>query len=255
MTNDLNTVMGKYFAWLRDKTSLRQLDSDWTEITTPFLDRHNDYIQIYVQRHDKGFLLTDDGFTLRDLEQSGCKLDTPKRQQLLKTTLAGFGIQNQKTRLEIAASVENFPMHKHNLIQAILAVNDLFYVAIPMVASLFYEDVSQWLDESDVRFTPDVRFVGKSGFGQHFQFVIPKSRIQPERIIEAISRPTRAEAENFAFRWVDTKDARPSDSKAYAILNDQDQRITGQVTEALTSYEIKPVPWSEREAVKQELAA
>lgn len=255
MTNEFQSLIDRYFSWLRDKTSLRQVGSDWVEITTPYLDRHNDYIQLYARREDGGYLLTDDGYTITDLAQSGCKLDSPKRQDLLQMTLAGFGVRNQKDALEIHTSIENFPIRKHNLVQAILAVNDLFYVAVPMIASLFYEDVVQWLDVSNIRYTPDIKLTGKSGFDHHFQFVIPKSRAQPERVVEAITRPTRVEAGNFIFKWLDTRGARASDSRAYAILNDQDQRVSSQVIEAFSSYEVKPVPWSERDDLKEELAA
>ncbi len=37
--------------------------------------------------------------------------------------------------LEIRASAENFPLRKHSLVQAILAVNDMFYLSMPVVAS------------------------------------------------------------------------------------------------------------------------
>ena len=52
-----------------------------------------------------------------------------------------------------------------------------------MVASLFYEDVVAWLDLHDVRYTPKVKFTGKTGYDHLFDFVIPKSRRQPERIV------------------------------------------------------------------------
>ena len=255
MTNDIRPLIENYYSWLKDKTYLQDLKNDWVEITTPYLDRHNDYIQIYVRKQGNAYLLTDDGFTIRDLEQSGCKLDTPKRQQLLKMTLGGFGLQPKNGALEITTSAQNFSLQKHNLIQAILAVNDMFYVAVPMVASLFYEDVMEWFDLSNIRYTPEVSFVGKTGYSHHFQFVIPKSSKQPERIVEAITRPTKGEAENFIFRWEDTKDTRPSNAKAYAILNNQSQGIPQQVMDALTRYEVKPIPWTERESVKEELVA
>ena len=47
---------------MKDKTVLRQI-KDWVEITTPYLDRHNDYLQIYVKRDNSGFILTADGTT------------------------------------------------------------------------------------------------------------------------------------------------------------------------------------------------
>ena len=255
MIDQIQKLLDDYMAWLKDKTTLRQLDKDWVEITTPYLDRHNDCLQIYAKKQNSGFVLTDDGYVMDDLLQSGCKLDTPKRQDLLKMTLAGFGVKDNNGLLEIHASTDNFALRKHNLIQAMLAVNDMFYMAVPMVASLFYEDVVAWLEVSDIRYTPNVKFTGKSGYDHLFDFVVPKSKKQPERIIQTITRPSRDTAEAVAFKWIDTKDVRASDSRAYSILNDQEQRVSPNVIDALKNYEVKPVVWSDRESVRKELAA
>jgi len=254
MIDEIQKLIEDYAAWLRDKTSLRKID-DWVEITTPYLDRHNDYLQIYARKWNGGYLLTDDGHTIGDLEQSGCKLESQKRQDLLKMTLNGFGVQMSGSALEVHASPENFSLRKHSLVQAMLAVNDIFYLAVPMVASLFYEDVVAWLDLHEVRYTPKVKFTGKSGYDHLFDFVIPKSRRQPERILQAINRPNRDTAQALAVAWYDTKEVRPPDSKVYAMLNDAEQSVTGTVLDALRNYEIHPVPWSQREDVKEELAA
>ena len=254
MIGEIKKLLDDYMAWLKDKTILRQIEN-WIEITTPYLDRHNDYIQIYAKKENNGFLLTDDGYTIVDLEQSGCKLQSPKRQDLLKMTLNGFGVQLQNNMLEVHASKDNFALRKHNLVQAMLAVNDMFYLAVPMVASLFYEDVVAWLDLHEVRYTPKVKFTGKTGYDHLFDFVIPKSRLQPERILQAINRPNRDTAQAVAFSWIDTKEVRPPDSKAYAILNDSEQSISPAVVDALRSYDVNPIPWSVREDVRAELAA
>jgi hypothetical protein len=89
MIQDIKNLMDAYYAWLKDKTALRQIDQ-WIEITTPYLDRNNDYIQIYAKKANGGFILTDDGYTIDDLETGGCKLESRKRQDLLKMTLNGF---------------------------------------------------------------------------------------------------------------------------------------------------------------------
>lgn len=254
MIGEIQKLLDDYIMWLKDKTTLRQLDN-WVEITTPYLDRHNDYLQIYAKKENGGFLLTDDGYTIEDLEQSGCKLQSAKRQDLLKMTLNGFGVQMDNSAIQVHASPDNFALRKHNLVQAILAVNDMFYLAAPMVASLFYEDVVAWLDLHDVRYTPKVKFTGKTGYDHLFDFVIPKSRRQPERIIQTINRPSRDTAQAVAFAWIDTKEVRPSDSKAFALLNDSEQSISSAVLDALRSYDVTPVYWSKREDVREELAA
>ena len=58
-----------------------------------------------------------------------------------------------------------------------------------------------------------------------------------------------------AFSWIDTKDVRPPDSKAYAFLNDSEQAISTPVIDALYNYEVNPILWSKREEVRQDLAA
>ncbi|MBM3157408.1 MAG: DUF1829 domain-containing protein [Chloroflexi bacterium] len=254
MIDEIKTLLDNYISWLRDKTTLRQVE-DWVEITTPYLDRHNDLLQIYARRSDSGYILTDDGYIIDDLEQSGCKLETPKRQALLKMTINGFGVQLNEKRLEIRASYENFALRKHNLLQAMLSVNDLFYLAEPLVSTLFFEDVVSWLELSEIRYTPQVKFTGKTGYDHLFDFVIPKSRLKPERILRAINRPSKDTAQALVFAWIDTREVRPSESVAYALLNDTERPVSPDVIEALRSYEVNPVPWSNRDSVREEFAA
>lgn len=248
-------LVSRYYDWLKAKTVWRDING-WAEITTPYLDRHNDYIQIYLREVDEIYVLTDDGYTIADLIQSGCSLDTPRRKALLQSTLNGFGVQlGDHSSLEVTATQENFALRKHSLLQAILAVNDLFYVARTNVESFFFEDVALWLDSADIRYTPKVSFMGHSRYTHQFDFAIPKSRNQPERILRVINNPNKDNAQNTAFAWVDTKDARPLGSVAYAILNDRDHSIGDSVLDALTSYEISPLPWSRRDEYRERLAA
>ena len=254
MIQDIQALVERYSVWLKDRTNLREV-GDCVEITTPYLDRHNDYLQIYAKRANGGFVLTDDGYVLDDLELSGCKINSPKRQAMFRTTLNGFGVHLNGKALEVKASSETFSLRKHNLVQAMLAVNDLFYLASPTVASLFQEDVTAWLDLSDIRYTPSVKFTGKSGYDHRFDFVIPKSETRPERVLHAINRPNRDTAQAMAFAWIDTRKVRSSDARAYAILNDSEHTISENVLDAMRNHEVNPIPWSTRNEFREELAA
>ena len=192
---------------------------------------------------------------ITDLVQSGCALDTPRRKALLQSTLNGFGVHLNGEAIEVKATPETFPLRKHNLLQAILAVSDLFYVARANVESFFFEDVALWMDGGDIRYTQNVSFTGRSGYNHLFDFVIPKSRRQPERILRVINNPNKDYAQAAAFAWMDTKDVRPADATAFAILNDRDRIVTDTVADALKSYDITPIPWSKREEYREKLAA
>ncbi len=254
MIREIQILIDNYYDWLKDKTVLNQIDK-WVEITTPYLDRHNDYLQIYAKESNGGFVLTDDGYTIEDLAQSGCNLDSPKRHDLLKMTLNGFGVDQNGRELQILASAENFAMRKHNLLQAMLAVNDMFYMAAPTVANIFYEDVVAWLDLQDIRHTPKVKFTGRTGYDHLFHFVIPKSRQQPERILQTVNRPSRSTAQAMVLSWIDTKEVRTPGSRVYALLNDSERKVDQTVMAALRSYDVRPVVWSRREEARVELAA
>ena len=255
MIDEIRNLLDDYAQWVRDKSVLRKVDEQYVEITTPYLDRHNDYTQIYVRKDNGAFVLTDGGDTIQDLRASGCDLETSKRKELLAAALNGFGVRREGDALIVKATPQDFSLRKHNLIQSILAVNDLFYLAVPFVASLFLEDVTAWLELHDIRFTPNVKFTGRSGYDHTFDFVVPASRRAPERLIRAINRPNRDLAETMAFAWIDTKEVRPAASKFYAFLNDENRPPAIPIVDALQNYDIVPVLWSRRDDIRQELAA
>jgi hypothetical protein len=106
-----------------------------------------------------------------------------------------------------------------------------------------------------VRYTPRVSFVGHSRYNHLFDFVIPKSKRAPERILKVINNPNKDNAQSAAFAWVDTKGVRPADSVAFAVLNDRDRTVSDAVQDALRSYDITPIAWSHREQFRERLAA
>ena len=255
MNMEMQKLIDKYVQWLKDKSTLRQVDEEWVELTTPYLDRHNDYLQLYVSRTENGYRLTDDGYIISDLRSSGCDLETEKRRELLEMTLNVFGITLDGDELITTASEDNYPIKKHNIIQAMLAVNDLFFLAQPIVRSLFLEDVTLWFDANSIRYVEQVKFTGKSGFDHHFDFAIPASNGNAERLIRTINKPTRDTASAMAFAWVDTREVRKPRTDAYAILNDAEATVSNTVTEALSNYGVKPLLWSTRENYLETLAA
>ncbi|MYJ86800.1 MAG: DUF1828 domain-containing protein [Rhodobacteraceae bacterium] len=255
MIYNIEELLDNYCAWLKDRTKFRAFEN-YVEITTPYLDRHNDYLQIYA-RHDinGGFVLSDDGYILDDLELSGCKINSPKRQSMFHTILNGYGVKVNKSALIVKATPENFSLKKHSLVQAMLAVNDLYFLATPNVTGLFSMDVADWLDNSEIRYTPNVKFTGESGQIRSFDFVIPKSKMQPERILKVINRPKPNSAQTMVFSWIDIKKACSPEARAFAILNDSQKTVSDNVLETLQIYNVSPIQWSKRDEMVDDLAA
>lgn len=251
---DCAQLVAAYADWLRGQTHVQDVD-DFCEMTTPFLDRHNDHLQLYVQKTPNGLLLTDDGYTIRDLRANGCELASEKRKETLNQILNGFGVRLIGDELQTEAQLSSFPQKKHNLLQAMMAVGDLFVLASPMVTNLFYEDVEQFLQANEIRYTPSVKFTGKSGFDHRFDFVIPASRKRPERVLRALNRPDKDHASSLIFSWEDIRGVRSADARAFAMLNDSEHTVSPDILGALTQYAIEPVLWTQRQRHLSELTA
>ncbi|WPX08071.1 DUF1829 domain-containing protein [Anaerocellum danielii] len=252
---DERSFIDLYLKWLKENTEVKNLKDNVIELTTPFLDRHNDYIQIYVIKDGDNLILTDDGYTLSDLEMSGMEINTERRKKILKTILNGFGVSLEKDALVTKCDIKTFPLYKHNLIQAILAVNDMFMLSRHNVASIFIEDVESFLIAHDIRYVANINLVGKSGFSYKFDFAIPKSKKAPERFIKAVNNPTKDITKSIIFSWNDTKQTRENSAKLYAMLNDEDNDIPQEIIRAFLEYAIIPVKWSERNNYIEDLAA
>src|SRR4051812_7332030 len=125
---DCSSLVDGYLEWLRSNMSVCRV-GEACEITTPFLDRHNDFLQFYAQPENGRFRLSDDGNTIRDLEQSGVDLTSPKRARLLEVALNGFGIARKGDELVVEARPTELPLKLHSLLQATLSVNDMFFTA------------------------------------------------------------------------------------------------------------------------------
>lgn len=242
-----------YLAWLKSQFSCCQTDR-CTEITTPFLDHHNDQIQIYAVPTVDGWSLTDAGETLSDLEMSGVRFESAKRKAQLHEVLQGFGVTLRDGELTVSADTQSQSQQMNNLIQAVLAVNDFFCLAQPSVYQFFTEDVSQWLDEKAIRFSPQVAFSGKSTLSHHYDFLIPKSKQSPERLLKVMNTPSRDYAKQVAFSWIDTRETRLTASECFVLLNDAEGIPSGVLT-SLKQYDIVPVPWGEREQFTERLAS
>ena len=252
MIAEIQNLTGQYLDWLRDNTEYREFD-EWTEITTPFLDRHNDCIQIHAKPMTGGYMLTDRGYTIDDLEFCGFNLNSERRRDLLNITLNGFGVSKVNNELQVKATAENFPLRKLNLLQAMLAVNDMHVLASPIVASAFADDVARWLKESEIVCERNVPMPGKSGLNVRYDFVIRHSGNRQDHVLWTIGNPDLDSAKRTVFAWLDTMESNGSLYKPFALIDDLRKPVSEQVTKILSTYEIQPLRFSAPEKALKHL--
>lgn len=251
---DFQKIIDEYLKWIKDNTIVKTIEEgNLCSITTPFLDRHNDHLDIYVVKQGDKIKLTDDGYTIADLKMSGLEINTPKRENLLRTTLNGFGVKmNGNDELFIEANSSNIGQKKHYLLQAILTVNDMFNLASETVQSLFKEDVEIYFKANDIYYSKDIKIAGRTGYDHNIDFLITGTRNKPERLIKTINTPKKDSALASIMAFSDI--IRETKTKNYVLYNDIEKNINSDFLSALENYNIASRPWSKRDSFKDEFS-
>jgi hypothetical protein len=239
-----------YLNWLRQNVFVNEVENGkkWV-INSPFLDRHNDYIEIYIiKKEEDTFILTDDGFVYNDLLTSGCDpISSPKRKELFKLDLLGFGVNfKEKTHeIYVETSMEEIGKNKHKLAQAMISIGDMFMLASANVSTIFKEDVKAFFRRKDIPFNYDLKITGKSFIEHTIEIALPLVKDNPETIIKVINNPIKSYAINAIFTFNDIKEIR-KEIRSVVIYNDE-QKVAKGFIQALRQYKIECVAWSERE--------
>lgn len=252
--NWVNTYVDEYYNWLREKTYIQEgTSTDWFLINTPFVGAFNDTIEIYAQKNGSQLILSDNGETMSNLELQGLHIQGSKnRRNLLDAILLNYGIRSINEELSIESNLDSFSQAKHNFLSAIIEINDLYVLSKHNVASIFKEDVRDYLESKGTIYTPD--FISKGTTGLEFNFDFQIAKKQSEIVIKSFNSVNKSNLPTFLFAWDDIKPVREKTTKkevkAIAIINDVDNEIKTEFLDALISKNADYILWSEREEQK-----
>jgi hypothetical protein len=244
-------LVNDYLKWLKSEYEEKELKNGWTSIITPYLNRRNDMIEIFLKKSGNGlYLISDGGETISDLEACGLNFSSDKRQAILRSITNGLGIHcDEQKNLTVKATIGELPLKKHMLIQGIISIGDMFFLNSGNVRGIFLEEVQSWLNEVNAKYIDNFIINGDSGLTHHFDFALV-GQTNKKRYLRVINNPDQKTIEAYAFSWIDCKKNRPNDSEAVAILNDAtNRRSISKLSDALKSCDILPLRWSKRESL------
>lgn len=241
---DIKKLIDEYATWLKSEITFEKI-GEYYEITSPYMDNANDYLQIYVRQVGNEIFFTDDGATINTLKMSGYQF-TPSRKEHLQRILNQYTVQLKGNELVSKVPINNFAQKKHLFIQAILRIDDMFAMSKSKVASFFLDDIQGFFEQKDIFYSENVQFTGISGFAHNYDFLLQRSHTKPERLCQAVNNANKSSMGNALFAWNDTKPARKHESQLIVLLNDQNN-ITRGIEDAFQNYDAKVIRWSERE--------
>ena len=247
---EINKLIDEYYKWLKSRTDIfTSEETGWTQISTPFSGFFNDPIEIYAKKKDRKILLSDDGMTSRNLHLSGVSiLRSKKRKELFEKVLLNYGVKFINNELLIETTEKDFSQKKHNLLSSIMEISDMYMLAEHTVASVFKEDVQNYLEEQNIIYTP--QFITKGATGLEFTFDFHIAYRKQEIVMKTFNKLNKYNLPHFLFTWADIKEAREKITgksiSGLAIINNSDKQIKSELLDAINSKNADFILWSER---------
>jgi hypothetical protein len=247
---DIKKMINDYAEWLKKEITFANF-GEYVELTTPYLDRFNDYLQIYVKQNADGTLtMTDDGYIIGNLISSGMSLKKgTNRERIVHRIANNFNVSISCEDIITTAMAHNFPQKKHMMVQAMLAIDDLFVITKENIKNMFLEDIETYFNANEIFYSKDFSLLGKTGTVYTYDFHLQKTKEKPERFCRGINRLNQSKRDLTLFNWIDTQEKRGTSSELIVMYND-DNAVANDVLIGFDNYinlKIKTMPFSNRQ--------
>ena len=245
---DSNKIKDSYIEYIKENTHVNLLEGDSQEVITPFVNTYGDGISFTIKYDGKYYILTDDGFTLWDLQLNGIDLTKKnKRHHLLKSILNYNGLELMDDEIIKKTKKHNLGQAIHDMTQVLLNVYDLSLLHPQTVQSHFLEDVRSYFHENtEYNVFPDLSIAGKSRLEHKFNFLaMSKGKYKLHFILSS---------------WLDTTENRTirygrNESLSVIISSDGYKELKDEYQEALNEYNINILNFEDKKKLKAQLGA
>jgi hypothetical protein len=258
---DSEKLKKEYIDWVKDNTSFKSVGNNTMRIDTPFTDNSNDDITMYLMLNSDGksITITDDGWTIDNLESKGLNLTrSTKRKKLLDSQLKMYGAYRRDDELFIDGYKKDFALLKSRFTQAILFTYDMYLLAPQNAKNIFMEDVDLYFKSHDVRTVNNASYVGIAGLSHKFEFTIPSSNKEPMRLVKVLSSGNNSMiAKSIYTDFTQVEGNINEVTKNFIFINDRNRKnkkidINPDILELFRNDDITPVPFSERESYTEQ---
>lgn len=258
----LETIQDEYIKWIRDNTHFTNVLNNAVELSSPFIDSLSENIKLYIEPDSNRFKVTDDGYTIWNLDSLGSSIRKgSQRFFMLQSIVERYNISYDEDNKElfIYAQQKDLGQAIHSLLQSTLAISDLLQINKKTIKNLFFEEVNEYFNENEDVFDPfpDIEIQGKSKLTHRFDYLM-NVKNKEKKLVRLVNNLDQVQLERTLLSWQDTSKQRLKRYKEnlgmVVLINDKNKPISDSFDEAFKQYDIDPIEFSNKTAVKESLS-
>lgn len=130
---DVKQIKLDYFNYITENTKFIESKSNSLEVVTPFIDSFGDGISFVIIQNNHHYTLTDQGFTIWNLQNDGINLmeKSSNHYQTLQSYLNYFGFSLVNENIQKDIDENNLPQAIHDMTHLLIHLYGLILVNEP----------------------------------------------------------------------------------------------------------------------------
>lgn len=257
----MDNIQKEYLNFIKENTKfIQHNEKNITEIVTPYVNSYGEGIYFNVNYDGNKYTITDNGFTLWNLELEGIKLTVKgNRKELLKSLLNfnGFSLNNKK---EIIKTVDKVDLGQsiHDMTQLLLNIYDFSMLSPQMVQNQFLEDVKNYFMSDEKKYTvfPNLSITGKSKINHRFHYLFMSDG--KSKLTRVHNNIDKQQVDSILAGWLDTIEFRKKEygnkEELYIVVSDEGyNKINDKNLTALKEYDIEVLNFSDKKQLEKSL--
>jgi hypothetical protein len=261
---DAKKIADEYLNWVKGNYNFLQLEySGSIDIQTPFIDSFGDNISFIVKLVDDKLVLSDEGFTIWNLENNGTivtRKNTHKRRILNSVIRLDNAQLTEDNEIIKTVYKKNIGQAVHDMTQLIFKINDMTMLSSSNIKSIFYDEALEYFNKHPSMYhkIPSFSIIGKSQLSHKIDFgFFTKEGIKLVKVHNSLTRST---VERAIVTLVDTADYRKinyqENEKLCLLVNGVDKSKDNTINniDSLAEYNIDIVDFTDKKEVEKKLA-
>lgn len=259
---DADAIKKSYIDFINQNTHVPKIKGQITEVNTPFVNSTGEGISFDIITNQKSFTITDNGYTLWDMDLMGINLKRKsKRKDLFMSQIRYYGFElNDENQIFKKTTKSELGQSIHDMTQLLISIYDLTYLSKANVYQQFFEDVKNYFNENTDKYIylPAFNISGKSHLNHRFDYAFHKDK--KTKLVKVYNKITKSQIESILASWLDTTEVRKfeynDNEELRIIVSDEGYKdLSDDHMLALEAYNIKVVNFDDKEKIEQEFAA
>ncbi|NLR33181.1 DUF1828 domain-containing protein [Levilactobacillus tujiorum] len=258
---DIQNIASNWINWITKETHFKTLSNNNIQISLPFTDSSGDGIIFNVEPKENGFLVTDQGYTIWNLEVNGVNVTKKdsNRWRILQSIINPYKFQiNQKNEISKIVTESELSQTITDFAQIIINVSDIAFMNRSNTSGMFFDDVHTYFSNkrSEYSFLKNFYADGKTNQKYRFEYLFTP-RPNDFKLTKLYNTLSKNSMDAVIGIWSDTQQFREENYGSNAtfnlLLNGISEKEKPYV-EGLMSHDIQVIDFQDKSSVKEKLA-